>query len=378
MIARSLYNSSIALVKRIRDVFLPVELYRIKECSSGESIRFVFLGWDYKLRNYWLHRICRESNPRKKRKWILAGRVKQYLNKNREKIDLALIQSPGLTTEKLSYPHLYLLPRWMEMILPTDFSQNRIRRKEVRRRIRKHAMEFDFRNTKEDFDLFYYRMYQPLLKERHTGSAEFATYLMLEKKLDLGAVLLFVSCEGQPKAAQFIEKGDDLPRILTFGVVDGSEEIVKMGVHGALYYFVIEHFGNEGYSSIRCGSSMPVALDGVTQFKMRMGASPFLKDLKERSKYILIPFGSGKGLKEVLKKNPLFHLSSNRLRTIWFVEPDDFHTKEEFLNFYRRIRSDRMERIEICHFGDPGKIQHWVEEERIESIDLIAYEGKTG
>ena len=266
----------------------------------------------------------------------------------------------------------------MEMILPTDFNQNQIRRKEVRRRIRKHAMEFEFRNTKKDLDLFYHKMYHPLLKERHSGSAEFAGYRMLEERLIRGASLLYISIGGKPIAAQIIDKSDDLPRILTFGVLDGSEEIVKMGVHGALYYYVIKHFWKKGYSSIRCGSSMPVVLDGVTQFKMRMGGAPFRKDLKERSKYIFIPFGSGKGLKEVLKKNPLFHLSGNQLNIIWFAEPDDFKSKEEFLNLYRRIRSDNVDRIEICHFSDPGKIIRWIEEEGLESIEFLNYEGKTG
>ncbi len=99
----------------------------------------------------------------------------------------------------------------MEMILPTDFNQNQIRRKEVKRRIRKHAMEFEFRNTKKDLDLFYHKMYQPLLKERHSGSAEFAGYRMLEERLIRGASLLYISIGGKPMAAQIIDKSDDLP-----------------------------------------------------------------------------------------------------------------------------------------------------------------------
>lgn len=374
MITRIFRRFASFIKKYIKDRVLPVSLYIIKMKGCNEPMRFDFMGWDYKLKHYWLDRFSPENILRKKRIWIRPSSSSKYLEKNRKNMDLAIVDIPDRTSVKERYPFALLLPRWMEMAISTNFSLNRIRGKEIRRRIRKYALEFEFRSSEEDLEYFYHKMYRPILKERHAGAAEFASYSMLQEKFRQGSDLLFISREGNPMAAQLIEKGNDHPRILTFGVLDGREEIVKMGVHGALYYYLIVHFGNQGHSSIRCGSSMPVGLDGVTQFKMRMGAYPFLKDLKERPRYFFIPFGSGKALKKVLKLNPLFHLSGNQLRTIWFAEPEDFHSKEDFLNLYRLIRSDNVDRIELCHFNDPGNILTWVEEEGLESIEFITYE----
>ena len=378
MSSPSPYRSLRAQIKKLRNYLIPVWQYAIPVEGTEESLRLVFLGWDRKLRNYWLTRLSGRSAERKRKRLIISRHINKFLLKSRDVTDLAIAQHEGLEISGQHFPQSLLLPRWMEMIISTDPSRNNVRAKEIRRRIRKHALEFRFSTSESELDLFYKTMYRPLLGSRHAGSAEYASYQFLQGKIRRGAELLFACLGDVPIAGQLIEHVKGIPRILTFGVLDGNEKYIKMGVHGALYYYALNHYKDRGIAEIRCGSSMPLVLDGVTQFKIRMGAYPYRQDLKNRQTYRVIPLGSGPALRSALKENPLIYLSGNNLNQIWYVDPLLFSNKEKFIEYVKRIRVTHVDQTYYCHFNDPGKLQSWMNEAQLESAHIISYEEITG
>ena len=372
------YQSFRNLVKKLRNSLLPVRRYAISIKGVEEPLHFVFFGWDSKLRNYWVDRLSGGTVRELGKRFIRSKRLDAYITRFPELPDLAIVQGDGIVYSPGNYPHTCLLPRWMELEISTDPSSNRLREKEIRRRIRKHALEFEIRTLEEDLELFYHRMYRPLLGSRHSGAAEYASYELLLGKFRRGAELLFVIQQGIPIAGQLIEQVNGIPRIATFGVLEGKEEYVRMGVHSALYHHALFRFKDQGFAKIRCGSSMPVVLDGVTQFKVRMGAYPYLLDLPEREKYAFLPFGSGPALKHVLKENPLFCLSGNNLKMTWFIDTLLFENREEFFGYVKRIRVDQLEKMEFRCLSHPEKLSDWVKEAQIETAEIRVYEEVTG
>ena len=370
--AQTLYHRTVRLIKQIRNTIVPLFIFMLK--SDGTRISFLYAGYDKKLMYYWLHRLFGEEHCRVSRKFILRSRLKDFLVAQKNRIDIMIIESFAFRYPGDHFNYVFELPRWMEMITDTESSINRHGTKEILRRIRKYSLEFEFRFKRSDFDIFYYNMYKPLIKQRHKNSAETADYrYFLDKFLAGNADLLFAFRMGVPVAAQLIEKGQGLYRILAFGISDGSDEIQKMGVHGALYYFAMTHYNSEGHQQMLCGSSMPVALDGVTQFKIRIGAKPYLKDIPARQKYFLIPDGKNSSVTDAMKKNPFFHVTRDGLDLIVFINPEDYTEKEDFLQLYRKIHCENVGMIVLYCSGDYRKITKWCTEEKIMNIRYVRY-----
>lgn len=375
MIKNKLKGFLIALFKPIQNYIVPTISYTFHKEENNKQLSLLTIGWDQKLKNYWRARLLNNSSYRVNKKFIRIKHVKTYLNRIQNLFDIVIIESKYIGEEINTFSPVFMLPRWIEMIIDIEPSLKKSWSKETQRKIRKYSLDYEFRNTKEDFDLFYFKMYKPLIKQRHRDSAEVANYnSFLNKVLNKQAQLLFIIKDNEPIAAQLIEQVTDTYRISTFGILDGSEKIQKMGVHAALYFFAMTHFGKSGHKSLLCGSSMSIAFDGVTQFKMRMGAKPYLKDLKNRKKYYFLPLSLGSSVEKVLNDNPLIYLSNEILNVAYFHYSFEFSDKKEFLQQYKRINCGNINTINVFHSNHPELLNQWIQEEEIKNIKFIQNE----
>jgi len=375
MIKTKLYQLVATIIKRFKNCFVPVIWCTREDKENGLAPTVLFIGWDRKLQYYWFERLFNKSDFSAKRKLIPGANISRYLKKNENLCDVAIVETSKIEDRINQFRPYLILPRWMEMTIDIEPSLKKSWSKEVRRKIRKYSLDYEFRDTKKDFDLFHDKMYKPLIKNRHGDSAEIANYdLFLNKILNKQAQLLFIIKDNEPVAGQFIEKVAGTFRINTFGIVDGSQKIQKMGVHAALYFFALTHFGKLGHKSIRCGSSMPLVFDGVTQFKMRMGAKPYLKDLKSRSKYIFLPINNVLSIKKVLNNNPVFYLENEKLNIAYFHYPNEFSDKKDFLQKYKQINCENIDKINLFYAGLDQPLRQWIEDEEIPNIKLIENE----
>ena len=353
--------------------FLPVWFYSIRESEGGELFSFVHIGWDEKLRYYWLNRFFGDCKIIPQISLIAISRIPGFLRKNKQTIDFAIIESKEkASTDK--YPNSFLLPRWMEMELDIESSLKKSRIKDIKRNIKKYSLDYEIRNGIEAFDLFYNRMYRPYILKRHQKSAQLVDYRKYsEKFFKSEAELFFLKRENVPLAAAYVELKEGLYRLSLIGVKDETDGIFKMGVIDALYYFFMGHYYEKGIDKLLIGLSMAVVFDGVTEFKKHLGARPFLKDLKDRRKYYFVPVNTRPITAGILKSNPLFHISGVSLNIAVFVDGEDYQTKDEFLKFFNRVKTPNVEKTIIFYFENPGKIIEWINEEAIPGIEFINF-----
>ena len=369
------YRKIDLFIRKRGNYIIPVRSWIIKDSESDELFTFLFIGWDQKLCYYWLSRFSGEFEIRPERENIASWNIPEFLEKNNGKFDLVIIESnrkalPG------KYPGSFLLPRWMEMELDIETFIKKESSKAIKRSIKKHSLEYEIRTGIEAFDLFYHTMYKPYILKRHGLSADLPDYKHFHSKwFNTQWVLFFLIRENEPVAAAFIGMKDGKYRLIFLGIKDGNDDILKMGVIGALYYYFMLYYYEKGIKTMLAGVSMPVVSDGVTQSKMRLGAQPYLKDLEKRSRNYFIP-GTTKPLTiKILKSNPLFYLSGGTLNIALFLSAKDFQSKEDFFKFLNRFQINNVEMIRIICFDNPEKIIKWTIEENITGIEFIKYDG---
>lgn len=374
MLFNYLHKQSLSLVRRVKNIIVPVSFYTLSD-KDGLNLNLMTIGWDKRLRNYWLLSIGKDYETEVRTKIIRKNVIIKHIKRNQKKVDLAIIETQKLNTSSLNSFWSYTLPRWMEMVIDIESALKKSWAKETKRKIRKFSIGREFRTSRKDFDFFFYHMYKPLITSRHKGSAEIASYdILLKKFLEKKVVLLIAVRNGEAIAGQIIERTENFYRIVAFGILNGSYEIQRMGVHTALYYFALNYYLEQGQKTILCGSSMPNAFDGVTQFKMRLGAKPFLLDLAKRTKYQLISLSTGSQVFRSLKYNPLFHLHEDKLNISYFHSAESLRTKNEFLHEYKQINCENIEKIYMHSNQNIEHFKLWCNEEGIKNIKFFQYE----
>jgi hypothetical protein len=327
------------------------------------------IGWDNKLQSYWLDRLGNNYKHIKSNK-ILSIYTSRLLNRSKSKVDLVLVES-GKNAKSNAYKNGFMLPRWMEMIVDIESSLKKSRIKNIVRNIKKHKLAYETRNSNEDFDVFYHQMYRPFSIKRHGEAAEIADYRHFANKFRKGhSTLFFITKNDEAIASAYVEINNNMPRISAFGVKNASDEIFKLGVIGALYYFIMLHYLNKGIENAFVGNSMPLLFDGVTEFKMQIGAMPYLKDLANKQKTFLIPFSSNAHLIKTLQYNPLFHLTNDRLNISSFNATNHFFNKEDFLKYLKRIKWNNAEKFTFYYHNNKTVFDEWLDNTEIPNIEF--------
>jgi len=371
------YRSIVLLIKRLRNILIPV--LRYEDPGAGhDKLSVVFIGWDRKLRNYWLQRVFGNDFILKNRVFLPPERLSNYLSVHRSDADLAIVEVPDPHKE-LNVGQSFILPNWMEFVMDLEEAFKKLRIKEILRRIRKYDIDYELRDQRKDLDFFYHRMYKPLIRKNHGNAAELARYGYFYSKFKENRLeIMFLRSEGKILAGSILEKGNGLNRILAFGVLDGSIEIIKTGVHAAAYYFTMQKLMEQGHKKMLCGSSMPAPLDGVTQFKLRMGAKPYLKDLSGRKKYRVVLLNPSQRVLRVMKDNPLYYLSGENLKLAAFMDGDEFQQPKEFNRYLKLISSEHVDTTECYILDNKNKLEHWIRQGEVPRVELIDYETVVG
>jgi hypothetical protein len=177
----------------------------------------------------------------------------------------------------------FVVPRWIKQVLdeidrPVEnilASMSRDMRRSIRR-LEKQGFSYLFTQEKEDFDMFYYRMYLPYVTARHKGQGIILDdYENVHNFFMKGGLILIK--EGQdPVCGGVIYMDGDLYVGQVMGVLDGDFDLVKRGVNLALYWYNIHWAHDQGARRYDFGSSRAQTSDGVFIFKKRWGTRVYL------------------------------------------------------------------------------------------------------
>lgn len=360
---------------RIGNHLIPVNKYIFKDTGSNELFSFVFIGWEKKLCYYWISRLSSIFEKVGSQKSIKTlKKVHHYLHNGIGETDLAVIES-GTGTISDNYCTEFLLPRWIEMELDIESSLKSNTMKKAKKIIKKYSFDYEIREGTEALNLFY-KMYEPFTNKKHGRHAYVADYDYFYKIMSSnGCFLFFLTRENEPVATAFIEKKINEYRLTAVGIKDGSEEMFKIGVTLVLRYFILQYFLERNVNTLFIGSCMPVILDGVTEYKLHIGAKPYLKDVNVRRKFYFIPTNSKPITQKVLKANPLFYISGNSLDIALFVGDGDYNTKKEFFQFLNIVKTSNAGITRLFYFDRSEQIRQWLNEEKIYNIEFVKYEG---
>jgi len=365
---RKSYRFVRVMAEKISQYILPVYHCSATDSETGEVLSMVQVGWDKKLMHYWLDRFSDQHGELIRRRWITVQGIPGYLASKKIDSELVIIDSSASTLAK-RLPGGFQLPRWMELIMDIESVTRKKKFHNIRRNIRKQSLDYVIRNSSEDFDLFYHHMYTPLVRNRHGAQADVSDYKHFASKFkNENANLFFIILNDEPVAAAYVEDNRDFIRLSAVGVLEGNREIYRLGVIGALYYFVILYYREKGRKSLFLGKSMAVVLDGVAEFKREFGATPYLEDLGNQSKYYLMPMKETDVLTRMMKRNPVFNLQDQQLNIAGLVDVNDFGDKMAFLKHFKRFYAAQVERTTLYCKGDTSQIRMWMQEEGLDHI----------
>ncbi len=375
---RVIFMVPVNLIRKLRYYILPVYLYKGKEKFSGQPVNIAYLGWDNKISSYWMERLLEGKYEYRRKKIILFRNVPDYFYSNRDICDLALVEMNKNTRALVPPYHGFMLPRWFMMQIDTEEFVKRMEKHDVTRRIRKNELTFELRNSTEDFTFFYKRMYLPFIAKRHKESAIILDYkYYLNKFKNKQNNLDFILKDGNPVAGSYIEYIGNRIRLGGIGVLDGRDDIIKMGVIGATYYYEILNCYKKGIKSINIGGSSPIITDGLTKYKLSLGGKAEELRYFDEETIWLLPLKDSPAAKSILKSNPFIHRIENELHRAIFADPSEYGDKKEFLKFINHTSIDNIKETKIFCFGDHSEIDKWIkEDEEHKNLHALQYDWK--
>jgi hypothetical protein len=144
--------------------------------------------------------------------------------------------------------------------------------KETEKRIRKYGFSYAIINELEEFNSFYYKMYLPLTRKRFGPLSQIQPYEDMKRIFSEGHLLQVIQ-DGKVIAGSLNIHRDDVLIGHRLGVLDGREDLIKIGAQSAIYYFTIRYSQDHDIKKIDLLESRPFFKDGVYSHKRDWGAS---------------------------------------------------------------------------------------------------------
>jgi hypothetical protein len=347
---------------KIRSFWLPVHIFHGFTHKEGCSLQFSYLGWDHKILKYWLDKIFSKYDQIPNKKLIPFWRINRYLKENSVKSDLALIELKNkLVEDYISLEAGFVLPRWLKMYFDVDLSLSIIEKdKDILRRIRKHSMKVEKGYSEQDFLFFYHMMYKPNIAHRHKESAYVENYkMMLQDFKRCNSLIYFITKDKKRIAGLYIQDFNGVPFAHANGILGGADDYLKMGVLGALNYFALKDQKENGIKCFRMGGTSPLMKDGLTRYKLSLGAKVCEIQQQDSIRLKLQPLVNTPAVKDFLKSNSFIYIENEKLYCAVFKDQSeekpsikyqlqDSQTKDIGVNKTRIFCFDSRNKLSEC------------------------------
>jgi len=288
-------------LRHLARIYMPV--YKIE----SETLKIIYAGYSPIKKNYYSRLLLSGSN----RKTFL-GRYwfKKILNLFSESdVDFIFSEISPNTFNYFRNCSGFIIPVWATTCIDigkplaeiiksnaTDFPN-------VLRRIRKFNLTYEILTGEENYIFFRERFYQPYISRRHGDEAYIENLDEIWKETPT-PFFMAVKENGITVGMSLLRKDGDHLYLRRVGLIDGDEEYRYHGVIGAFYYFAIVEGQKLGCRLFDLGGTRPFLSDGLTKYKLGLGAE-FVIKLSPEKEYIWFGFNNKSVPSlEVLKKNP--------------------------------------------------------------------------
>lgn len=373
---RRVYDPFIKLARITASFLLPIYYFEGEEHTSGSPIKLAYLGRDNRILNYWVERFLRPDFQVRKTKLIPIWRVnaffKDYAAQN--EVDIAIIEINKITRKFIKNKPGFILPRWLETYMMVDKSFNIMDKGDVSRRIRKNSLSAEIRNSVEDFHFFYERMFKPYISMRHKEAAvipDYKYFLNIFKKK--GSYICFIRLDGELVAGSIFAYFKGVPKLTALGIIDGREDIKRLGVIGALYYFQVIECQHQNIEKLFLGGTSPILTDGLTKFKLALGSEATEAKYFENQFLWLLPFTDSKAVREILHTNPFISLDENRLNENIFVDIDNGADEKNLIDLIEHTKSDNIHSTKVFCFNNKDLVSKWIENSQHIEVEVLDF-----
>jgi glycosyltransferase involved in cell wall biosynthesis len=243
--------------------------------------------------------VCRlsfQSDPHILKKWkIWLPALQKTVRENSLSIDLCIAVLPKHNACGLSTVCDYEGDEWVRQYIDTSGKWEEIRkhfhqkkRQYTNNLSHKYGLSYRISHDMSDLDLFYNRMYLPLIKNKYNNEALILPYKAMKGYLQKG-LLLFVTAENRDIAGGLCSIDDAVMFFAEQGVLDGSDIYIQQGAQIALYYFIILYASENGLAKLDVMKTRPSLNDTVYRTKREWGATVYADYEAEASVYYLVP-----------------------------------------------------------------------------------------
>lgn len=297
-----------SFLKNLARLYLPLYQY------ESEAMKIVFAGYSSIKRDYFFRLLpegnCHQTFLGKRWFWQIPSAIESY------NIDLIISEVSSISTKYFQNENGYMLPVWVAMRINIDrpldeiFKRSNSHFSDVLKRIRKYNLTYEMLTDEADFNYFNDKLYLPYVTNRH-GEEAIVTDLKKIWKSSQSPALMAIKEDGKIVAGSLINKTGDCLQGLRLGILDGNEEYLRHGVVGAIYYYGILEGHKMGCRYLNVGTSRSFLYDGLTKYKMGLGAE-FIADKATLKECLWLGFNQQSiAAKEFMRSNPFIFLNKD-------------------------------------------------------------------
>jgi len=231
-------------------------------------------------------------------------------------LDIVISEISPIVMEHFQNRDGYIIPEWVRMKINIERPISEICKSsvsdfsDVKRMIRKHNLTYEMLTGKESFVFFNEKYYMPYITKRY-GEEAWIEDLAKIWESSPSPLLMAIREEGVMVGASVMRKTSESLQLLRLGLLDGNEEYRRHGVIGALYYFGILEGQKMGCKYFDVGSTHPFLTDGLTKYKMNLGAE-FVSSLSPTAVYLWLGVNENSIVAaDFMRNNPVMHVNKD-------------------------------------------------------------------
>ena len=243
--------------------------------------------------------VCRrsyKSAPHILKKWkVWIPGLQRTISKISSSIDLCIAVFPQYRESELSKVSDFCGDQWVRQYIDTSGNWEEIRkhfhqkkRQYTNNLSHKYGLSYRISHDLSDLDLFYNRMYVPLIKNKYNNEALILPYEVMKGYIQKG-LLLFVTVDNQDIAGGLCSMDGDVMFFLEQGVLDPAERYIQQGAQLVLYYFIIRYAWENGIKKLNTMRTRSSLNDTVYRTKREWGATVYADDKSESAVFYFIP-----------------------------------------------------------------------------------------
>jgi hypothetical protein len=188
--------------------------------------------------------------------------------------DILLLEANRLRAENFRQAGYFTVPEWVEFgrqVVADPSLRYHGASKSLKsdlNKIRSSPFTVAISKERRDFDTFYENMYLPHVRQRYGDGAIIKGKRILEKDFRSGFLFLLGDGRRHIAGALVREEGDVITET-TLGVLAGADEVLRMGVSGAIDYHLLDWAAACNKTYMNVGHTRPFPHDGVFRNKKK-------------------------------------------------------------------------------------------------------------